>query len=147
MLFKLIPLLLSITLPTALCATHDIVAGDDGKLAFVPNVTHASPGDTLIFHFYPGHHNVAQGAFNQPCQPSPGGFYSGYIDPDQGESKTTFEVKVNSTDPLWIYCGAPAHCEAGMVGVINPPYVLPYLLFLPLSSPDYMASELAFATT
>lgn len=124
MLPKLTPLLvaLGLGLPAALCATHDIVAGQTG-LEFAPSVTHASPGDTLVFHFYPGRHNVAQGSFSQPCQPAPGGFYSGYIVPESGEDTTTFEVKVNSTDPIWIYCSQLGHCQGGMVGVINPPYV------------------------
>lgn len=33
---------------------------------------------------------------------------------------SVFEVKVNSTDPIWLYCTAPKHCQGGMVGVINP---------------------------
>jgi uncharacterized cupredoxin-like copper-binding protein len=32
-----------------------------------------------------------------------------------------FTVTVNDTNPIWFYCGVPTHCQAGMVGVINPP--------------------------
>lgn len=32
-----------------------------------------------------------------------------------------FLVTVNSTDPIYFYCGQIGHCQAGMVGVINPP--------------------------
>lgn len=31
-----------------------------------------------------------------------------------------FQVKVNTTDPIFFYCGFPSHCENGMTGVINP---------------------------
>lgn len=31
-----------------------------------------------------------------------------------------FRVTVNTTDPIFFYCGFPSHCELGMVGVINP---------------------------
>jgi len=31
-----------------------------------------------------------------------------------------FQVKVNTTDPIFFYCGFPSHCESGMTGVINP---------------------------
>lgn len=33
----------------------------------------------------------------------------------------TFVTTVNSTDPIWYYCSLPGHCQAGMVGVVNPP--------------------------
>jgi len=33
----------------------------------------------------------------------------------------TFVVTVESTDPMWFYCGQVSHCQGGMVGVINPP--------------------------
>jgi hypothetical protein len=35
--------------------------------------------------------------------------------------KNVFTVMVNSTDPIWFYCGQVGHCQGGMVGVINPP--------------------------
>jgi hypothetical protein len=38
----------------------------------------------------------------------------------QGKS---FTITINSTDPIWIYCPEDTHCEEGMVGVINAPYV------------------------
>lgn len=30
---------------------------------------------------------------------------------------------MNDTKPIWYYCGQVGHCQAGMVGVINPPSV------------------------
>jgi hypothetical protein len=32
-----------------------------------------------------------------------------------------FLLTINSTDPIYYYCGQVGHCQAGMVGVINPP--------------------------
>jgi len=32
----------------------------------------------------------------------------------------TYEVK-NASQPAWFYCSQGKHCQAGMVGVINPP--------------------------
>lgn len=54
-----------------------------------------------------------------------GGFYSTFIIPpsDTGTSPTTFIVTVNNTDPIWFYCSEYMHCQLGMAGVVNPPYV------------------------
>jgi hypothetical protein len=32
-----------------------------------------------------------------------------------------FLVTINTTDPIYYYCGQIGHCQGGMVGVINPP--------------------------
>jgi plastocyanin len=103
----------------AVAATHDIFVGKEG-LSFSPDTTTAAVGDSLVFHFYPGH-TVAQGSFDSPCNPQSGGFFSGSISAtSSGEASEKFVVKVNNTDPMWIYCTTPGHCQAGMVGVINP---------------------------
>ncbi|OCL11319.1 Cupredoxin [Glonium stellatum] len=94
--------------------------GNNG-LSFSPNSTTAAKGDTVVFHFFPGKHSVAQGAFDSPCAPLSNGFYSGYLDSSSGESETTFVVTVNDTNPIWYYCSQVSHCQNGMVGVINPP--------------------------
>lgn len=33
---------------------------------------------------------------------------------------TTFTVTINDTNPIYFYCLFTGHCQAGMVGVINP---------------------------
>ena len=33
----------------------------------------------------------------------------------------SFSFLVNSTDPLWLYCGVGRHCQGGQVMVVNPP--------------------------
>lgn len=103
----------------AAAATHDILVGNGG-LAYSPNSTAAAQGDTVVFHFYPGGHNVVQSDFNTPCSTT-GGFYSGFIDSQSGAAADTFTITINDTSPIWIYCSQVEHCQLGMVMVINPP--------------------------
>ncbi|PGH19572.1 hypothetical protein AJ80_03908 [Polytolypa hystricis UAMH7299] len=98
----------------------DVKVGDSG-LKFEPNNFTAAVGDEVVFHFFPRNHDVAQGPFNTPCRPSPNGFYSGVINGDGSEPDTTFTVRVNDTNPIWMYCATPGHCQGGMAAVINPP--------------------------
>ena len=53
---------------------------------FSPAEVNAEVGDILEFHFagtgggvLGGNHSVAQGMFGSPCEPAPGGFFSGYM--------------------------------------------------------------------
>ncbi|TIA18489.1 hypothetical protein D6C81_05061 [Aureobasidium pullulans] len=117
----------SYTLPIALslfgivnAASHSIDVGEDG-LVFSPNSTTAAVGDTVTFHFYPRAHGVARSSYSSPCAAMDNGFNSGFVKVASGESNTTFTITVNNTDPLWYYCPQGDHCQAGMVGVINPP--------------------------
>jgi len=119
---QLLPLT-AVLLSCASAATIDIDVGEH-SLSFSPNSTTAAKGDTVVFHFYPGKHSVAESSFDSPCAPLANGFYSGYLDSNSGESETTFVVTVNDTNPIWFYCSQGNHCQNGMVGVINPPYVL-----------------------
>lgn len=140
---KTLPLLLF--LPYSLAINHDIQVGPD--LTFTPNTTSATPGSTLTFHFYSGRHNVAQSLFSTPCIPSPNGFYSGFIVPSSSDtqSPTTFIVTINDTNPIWFYCSEYIHCQLGMVGVVNPPYVSPVSLF-PTTVP-YLADSICIVCT
>ncbi|RDW85524.1 hypothetical protein BP5796_03849 [Coleophoma crateriformis] len=103
----------------AQAATIDIDVGDNG-LKFTPNTSTAAIGDVLAFHFYPGGHSVVSGPLANPCNPDATSFFSGYM-PGTNSGDTTFEVTVNSTNPIWFYCSLARHCENGMVGVVNPP--------------------------
>jgi plastocyanin len=109
-----------LTLIAAAAATkHDILVGSPG-FVYSPNSTTAAKGDTVVFHFYPGNHDVVQGDYNKPCSTS-GGFYSGFINPKTGPGPETFTITINDTNPIWIYCSQQSHCQLGMVMVINPP--------------------------
>lgn len=103
-------------------ATISINVGEDGALKFDPDSVTANIGDLLEFHFYSGTggHSVVSSTFSTPCVPATDAFFSGYITGnDSGDQ--TFVVAVNSTDPIWFYCSLGSHCQAGMVGVVNPP--------------------------
>lgn len=100
------------------------VANKTGGLVFVPDSLTAAEGDTVTFRFWPKNHSVAQSTFAQPCSPMNNGFWSGFV-PTSSQEKVanwtfTYEVK-NASAPVWFYCTQGQHCQAGMVGVINPP--------------------------
>lgn len=97
---------------TTLAAVHEVTVGPG--LNYSPDTVNADDGDIITFTFGSGH-NVVSGSFDSPCQPS-GGIYSG--DPQDGDK---FSVTLNGTDPLWIYCSVPSHCQGGMAMVVNPP--------------------------
>ncbi|CAD0047840.1 unnamed protein product, partial [Aureobasidium pullulans] len=89
--------------------------------SLLPNSTTAAVGDTVTFNFYPRAHGVARSSYSSPCAAMDNGFNSGFVKVASGESNTTFTITVNNTDPIWYYCPQGDHCQAGMVGVINPP--------------------------
>jgi len=56
-------------------------------------------------------------------QPAVKGIFSGFM-PTNGVITPIFTILINDTQPIWYYCSQAMHCQAGMVGVINP-YVFP----------------------
>lgn len=71
----------------ALAETIEISVEDH---KFVPETTKAKKGDVLEFRFKEGNHSVAMSQLQSktgPCVPAEeGGFFSGYIDAEDGES-------------------------------------------------------------
>jgi len=108
--------LLSAVALSSVAYAKDVVVnvGADGNSYSQSTVT-ADVGDTVSFHFQ-GRHNVIQAAFDSPCSPLSGGFSV----PIQ-TNNAVFTVAITDTDPKWFYCSVAAHCQGGMVGVINPP--------------------------
>lgn len=107
---------------TALAADHLVVVGNGSELVFEPDNVKAAEGDTVTFKFWPKNHSVAQAAFDEPCQPMDGGFWSGYIPSADKAAPTEFMFTVkNASRPIWFYCTQGKHCQNGMVGVINGP--------------------------
>ncbi|RMZ89435.1 hypothetical protein DV736_g3345, partial [Chaetothyriales sp. CBS 134916] len=92
--------------------THQVTVGPG--LSYSPDSLTAAKGDVVEFTFGQGH-DVVSGSFDSPCQ-NDGKIYSG--EPGNGE---VFSLTINSTDPLWIYCSVPGHCQGGMAMVINAP--------------------------
>ncbi|KAH8770391.1 extracellular serine-rich protein [Hyaloscypha sp. PMI_1271] len=96
------------------------------SLVFVPADVKANPGDILQFQFSQINHTVTQSTFVEPCQPiqasdpAAAGIHSGFVPVTAGASTvTTFDVPVNDTKPIFIYCAQGPHCQLGMVMAVN----------------------------
>ncbi|KAL7955791.1 hypothetical protein V8C34DRAFT_290451 [Trichoderma compactum] len=111
--------------PQANAETIRIDVGQNNALAFSPDSVTAKVGDILDFHFHAINHSVVMGDFENPCAPAKtGGFFSGFMPVSgSGEADESFQVKVNSTDPIFFYCAQNtfSHCKSGMSGVVNGP--------------------------
>ncbi|KAK0193223.1 Cupredoxin, partial [Armillaria mellea] len=92
-----------------------------GELAYNPEYVTASAGDTINFIFNPKNHTVTQSSFNAPCAHHASGVDSGFtpVNADQADLPT-FQLLVNDTNPVWVYCRQTGHCGKGMVFAVNP---------------------------
>jgi plastocyanin len=59
-------------------AVHTVSVGQNG-LTFTPDTIHANVGEQITFQFFPKNHSVVQADFNNPCNPSGGGIFSGFV--------------------------------------------------------------------
>ncbi|KAH6975603.1 hypothetical protein EDB80DRAFT_784020 [Ilyonectria destructans] len=107
--------------------THTINVGAAGH-KFTPDETEADIGDIIEYRFYPDAHWVIRGDFENPCIPyeyvqtDRQGFSSGR-QPVKAitDDAPRFRVRVNNTEPIFYYCGAPGSCvKYHMMGVVNP---------------------------
>jgi plastocyanin len=108
---------------TAKPSVQTVSVGKDG-LVFTPDTITAKVGEEIEFQFFPKNHSVVQADFNNPCNPSEGGIFSGFIPSPAGAANKTFTITVKDDKPIWLYCAAllpKPHCAQGMVAVINPP--------------------------
>lgn len=104
-------------------STHEVKVGSNG-LNFDPDSLIASPGDLINFHFFASNHSVAESSFDKPCQPLDGdkGIFSGFFTASgKDEAGQMFSMRLNGTDPIWLYCSSGEHCKGGQSMVINPP--------------------------
>lgn len=101
----------------------------DGKPVFEPAEIRAEVGDLIQFQFHPLNHSVVRASFADPCMPiedSPAGngtegFFSGFMPvAESAEVMPTFTIRVENDKPIWFYCSQGRHCQAGMVGAVNP---------------------------
>lgn len=107
----------------AAAATIDVVVGGPGILKYDPEFVTAKQGDQIIFHFKQKNHTATQSTLANPCNKKDGGFDSGFVPVPDTNTDGPFPVAqytVTDTDPVWVYCGQPGHCTAGMVFAINP---------------------------
>jgi hypothetical protein len=107
-------------LPFAFAANHTVDVGVDanGKpgLFFTPDKLNPAVNDTVVFRFYSDNHSVAQSTFQNPCEFAENAIFSGF----PGNNKT-FTITINSTDPIWLFCSEPGHCQQGQAMVLNEP--------------------------
>ncbi|GJE87927.1 cupredoxin domain-containing protein [Phanerochaete sordida] len=113
-------LVLTATLQVAQCAEFQVMVGASGLLQFDPPTVDASVGDVVTFIFQQGNHSVTQSTFQSPCEMSPDGFDTGFLPVTDSNAVPAAQYNVSSTDPVWVYCRQPGHCEQGMVFAINP---------------------------
>jgi plastocyanin len=115
-----------------------VTVGQNGRLVYNPETITAAVGSQVEFEFYGPEHSVVQASFDQPCSAfnNGTGFFGGFITNGTGPNVScmheksdlyakctqpnTFTLTINDTAPIWFYCAFPGHCQAGMVGVINP---------------------------
>lgn len=107
---------------------HPVIVGFNGTLTYNPSSINASLGDTVTFQFHAKNHSVVQSSFSAPCQPlqdttGKPGFNSGFMPVAQDATNfPTFQITVNDTAPIWVYCGQTSpvdHCGSGMVFAVN----------------------------
>ncbi|KAK5047736.1 hypothetical protein LTR84_006401 [Exophiala bonariae] len=104
------------------------VADANGSLKYFPNKIDAPVGSIVQFQFHPKNHTITESSFAEPCKPLAAnltsamrpGIRSGFI-PVKGDEPFTpvYNVLVNDTKPIWIFCGQVNHCQRGMAMVIN----------------------------
>ncbi|KAJ9621390.1 uncharacterized protein PV06_04799 [Exophiala oligosperma] len=104
------------------------VSDSNGSLKYFPNNIEAPVGSIVQFQYHPKNHTVTESSFAEPCKPISAnlttpmrpGLKSGFV-PVKGNESTTpvFNVLVNDTKPIWIFCGQTNHCQKGMAMVIN----------------------------
>jgi plastocyanin len=83
----------------------------------------AQPGDVIFFTFQQKNHTVTQSTLASPCQPSPGGFDSGFMPVAADNTNGPFpaaQLTVKDSQPIWVYCRQSSHCQQGMVFAVNP---------------------------
>jgi len=66
-----------------------------------------------------------QSSFQDPCHPLDKGFFSGFVPTTIAPSGVLFDIVINDTKPIWIYCAQADHCQKGMVASINAYVVTP----------------------
>jgi plastocyanin len=97
--------------------THMVlVAPAPGVKRISPFAIYANVGDTVQFEWRADGHTITKGSALNMCAEAPDGFST-------GKQNATFvhTEKVNSTEPVFVFCDVGTHCEDGMWAIINPP--------------------------
>lgn len=115
-----------------------VQVGQNGFFFDPPTVT-AQVGDIISFVFSGSNHTVTQSSSDTPCSPLAGGFSSGLVAEDGviASSPVVWNLTVEDvSSTIWYFCENTQpqnHCNAGMVGAINPPSIDSFSSFLDLA--------------
>jgi len=106
-------------------AMHTVIVGSNNGLVYDPPQLAANVRDTVRFVFQSKNHTVTQSSFGDPCRKlqftsttGAVGFDSGFM-PGNADGSVFFDVTVNDTAPIWVYCRQDTHCGKGMVFAVN----------------------------
>ncbi|KAJ6488532.1 hypothetical protein C8R47DRAFT_483056 [Mycena vitilis] len=111
-------------IPVARSATIEVTVGGTGVIAYTPNQVQANVGDVIQFTFKQRNHTITRSTLANPCSPitGDGALDSGFV-PVPANQTSDFplaQLTVKDTDPIWIFCNQPGHCQQGMVFAVNP---------------------------
>ncbi|RMZ89471.1 hypothetical protein DV736_g3298, partial [Chaetothyriales sp. CBS 134916] len=107
------------------------VSDANGSLKYFPDSVQAPVGSIVQFQFHPKNHTVTESTFAEPCKPvalvnaslitpTRPGLKSGFQPVTASDTETpVYNVLINDTKPIWVYCGQTNHCQKGMAMVIN----------------------------
>lgn len=98
-----------------------VATGMAPALVYTPESITAAVGDMVMFVFMQKNHTVTQSTFEDPCRKMDGGMDSGFQPNPEGKDGVTWNMTVETTEPLWFYCKQQngIHCGKGMVMSIN----------------------------
>ncbi|KAK4943393.1 hypothetical protein LTR10_017067 [Elasticomyces elasticus] len=104
------------------------VSDSNGSLSYFPNNIEAPVGSMVQFQFHVKNHTVSESSFAAPCEKIASnltsvthpGLHSGFVPVSaNGTFTPVYNVLINDTKPIWVYCGQTNHCQKGMAMVIN----------------------------
>jgi plastocyanin len=106
---------------------HVVTVGGDSTLTYNPSHIVAQPRDIISFQFVSKNHTATQSSFANPCKKlesttNTPGFDSGFMFIANGSAPSVWNITVNDTAPIWVYCRQKTpvdHCGMGMVFAVN----------------------------
>ena len=82
---------------------HTVAVGQNG-LTFTPDTVQAKVGEDVVFQFFPKNHSVVQADFNNPCNPSEGGIFSGFNFNVSEGAAVSFPTSISLESLLTHFC-------------------------------------------
>ncbi|KAF9064185.1 hypothetical protein BDP27DRAFT_1367415 [Rhodocollybia butyracea] len=132
--------------------TSTVTVGDDSS--FDPPTVSAGMDDIIDFVFTGlKQHSVTESTLANPCQPREGGFNSGLTSLSNSTDSSdapVWKLRItNASIPIYFFCTHSTHCNAGMVGAINPPSQEMYssLVSVARDTASTVTSQIPYAAT